>query len=310
LLEDKSGKMVTNLEYQNARDARLPVFVFVRRTVEQMLPVWRKNQTGDFSPHVDYPEVFRFLDSIYKENRWVFSFEKTAEITEILTTQLSVMIRDLLTRNRAGTLQLLSEFLPISAKAEELAREKPEYWEFLLTAERLSVQLAGVRYRANRIRAGATHVKLKRVNALEFFDIVRTSFSELLAWSSTCLAQLPRITAAWGPPGESGDARNIKRAVSELIELCDHLVRWEEDVLVLAPPDGALKLKSTMQGLAEFLLRELETLPQKILAPFADGAQPTGNIHIQLTFQAPPVAEFEAEIERLSQDPRVLFESE
>ena len=71
-----------------------------------------------------------------------------------------------------------------------------------------------------------------------------------------------------------------------------------------------LKLKSTMQGWAEFLLRELETLPQKLLAPFAGGARPTGDIHFQLTFEAPPLADFEAEMERLAQDPRVIFESE
>ena len=136
---------MTNLEYQTARATGLPVFVFARRNVEQLLSVWRRNPTADFAPHVDFPEVFAFLDSIHSENRWIFSFEKTSEITDALTTQLSVMFRDLLTSHRAGTLQPLGEFLSISARAEELAREKPEYWEFLLTAELVSVQLAGVR---------------------------------------------------------------------------------------------------------------------------------------------------------------------
>ena len=81
-LDENSRKTVTNLEYETARAGGLPVFVFVRRSVQQLLSVWRKNPTADLTPAVDHPDVFHFLDRIYKENRWVFTFEKTSEITE------------------------------------------------------------------------------------------------------------------------------------------------------------------------------------------------------------------------------------
>ena len=218
---------------------------------------------------------------------------------EVLTTQLSVMLRDLLMRGRAGTLQPFSEFLVVSEKAEKLAREKPKYWEYLLTAELLSVQLAKVRYRADRIRAGQKHVKPKPVSGMEFASQMQANFSETINWVAACEPQLPNIIEAWGPPGQPGDAHRIRQGVAEMIELCDHLVRWEEDLVALSPPQGLLRLKSTMRGWTESLLRDLESFPHKILEPFENGAELTGEYHIELKFKSPFSAAMHAELERL-----------
>lgn len=307
-LDKRTGKSVTNLEYEAAREMGLPVFVFVRRSVQQLLSIWHKNQDADFTPEVDFPDVFRFLDKIYAENRWVFTFEKTGDVKEALTTQLSVMLRDLLSRSRAGTLQPFSEFLSVSPKAEQLAREKPKFWELLLSAELLSVRFADVRYRVNRIRNGSKHVTPQPVTGLEFIELVGTKCSELINWSEVCKSQFVHIHESWGPPGQPGDACAIKRSIDELIELCDHLVRWEEHLAGLTPPDGVLKLKSILQGWTEYALAKIETLPEKLLAAFASGEEPEGTIEFQLTFDSPPAEELTAELDRLRARPWLLAE--
>ncbi len=84
-LDSTSGKSVTNLEYETARSRGIPCFVFISRPVLTLLPIWKKNSAADFTPAVDFPEVFTFIERIQGENRWAFSFDKTAEIQECLS---------------------------------------------------------------------------------------------------------------------------------------------------------------------------------------------------------------------------------
>ena len=58
-----------------------------------------------------------------------------------------------------------------------------------------------------------------------------------------------------------------------------------------------------MQGWAEYLICEVERLPDELSKPFKDNPNPEGTIVIQLTFEPPPnIEEASAEIERLQRD--------
>jgi len=64
---------------------------------------------------------------------------------------------------------------------------------------------------------------------------------------------------------------------------------WEEDPKAKAPPEIFSRLKDTMGGWTEFVLREMEKLPQELMRPFANGARPTGAIAINLPLAAKPM---------------------
>jgi hypothetical protein len=151
-IDPQSGRSVTNLEYETARQHGIPCFVFVNQALLTLLPVWKKNPNSDFTPAVDYPEVFEFVERIRGENRWTFPFNKTFDVKETLSLQLSAMLQELLERNRAGKLDPLAAYASESAEAQRLARERPPYWEFLLTVELLKTRLATVRRRFDRLK--------------------------------------------------------------------------------------------------------------------------------------------------------------
>jgi hypothetical protein len=298
-LDPHSGKSVTNCEYDVARASGLPVFTFVLRSVSQLRHIWKKNPEADFSPVVDYPDVFRFLERIYESNRWVYTFEKTVEIAQVLEIQLSSLFRDLLKRSRLGTLDPYGAFLPLSRRAEQIAREKPDYWEFMLTAELLAVRMAEVRSQLDRIQGGRKHIQVKPVNLEQLFDLISANFTDLANWSQACTAHFKRIEASWGEPGQAGDPLEIKRSVEEFVETCEHLVRWEEHVRSIAPPDGFETLIKTLSGLGEATFQQLESFPVRLVAPFENGAKPTGSIHLNMTLECPPMDAFNAELARL-----------
>lgn len=298
-LDPLSGKSVTNLEYVTARDHGVPCFVFISRPVLTLLPIWKKNPTADFTAAVDYPEVFTFIDKIQTENSWIFPFDKTAEIQECLSFQLSHMLRELLTRHRAGTLDPVASYASESSEAQRLAREKPKYWEFLLTAELLKNKIAEVRRQFERQKIGLAHVPSRLLSGREFLDWVQAKLHDLISVIGALQKQLPIIQDSWGPPGKPGDVQKIKQGVDEFIQLCNQLVDWEKDLQSNIPPEPARRLKETMKGWTEGVLQEMERLPVELLRPFKDCAEPTGEFKIQLTLKSPPMDQFDAELEAL-----------
>jgi hypothetical protein len=299
-LEPATGKSVTNLEYDTARGHGIPCFVFISRAVLTLLPIWKKNPSADFSPAVDFPEVFEFIERIQAQNRWTFSFDKTDEIRQCLSIQLSTMLRELLARHRAGTLDPIASYADESSEAQRLAQERPQYWEFLLTAELLKTKLAEVRRQFERQKVGLAHVPLRGISGLEFLvNWIPLKMEDLMSLSDGLSRQLQVIQASWGPTGQPGDVQKIQQSVNEFIHLCDHLVEWEKDLHATTPPEEAQRLKNSMKGWTEVVLREMERLPGELLRPFEGGAKPNSALNILLTVKPPSFDDFYAEFEAL-----------
>jgi hypothetical protein len=302
-LDPVSRRSVTNLEYDVARQQGVPCFVFISQQVLTLLPLWQKSPKADFSPAVDYPEVFEFVARIRGENRWTFSFMKTSDIKEALTLQLSVMFRELLDRDRAGTLDSLAPYSSESAEAQRLARDKPPYWEFLLTAELLRTRTEEIRRQFERLKEGAVHVPSRLIAGREFFAWTGAKISDLKSLIEAIRLQMPAIHRAWGELGQPGDVHAIRTAVTEFGELCGQLIEWEKDLRGAKPPEATRALKRTMEGFTEGVIRELERLPRELVRPFEGGAKPTGSLEIMLTLRSPPMERFNEELDKLREGP-------
>ena len=299
-LDEETGKSITNVEYETARQAGVPCFVFINRSVNTLLSVWKKNPDADFTPDVDCPEVFEFIERVRAENVWTFTFEKTAEIKDSLTHQLSVLLKDLLNRSKGGSLEPVRGFAGESEEAQRLARDKPDYWEFLLGAELLDCRLQDIRRRFDRVKDNRTHRFSQTAHDQKTFcDWIATGMQDLSALVDAINRQLPIIGTCFGKPGEAGDPYEIKRTINEFSELCNQLVEWEEKVASTHAPDGFEKLKNTLRGMTVLIVEEMELLPVKLREPFANGAEPEGTIRIDLSLEAPPMDDFNKELKRV-----------
>lgn len=67
---DHGEKSVTNLEYLRAKVKGIPIFVFIDQSVLNILPVWEKNKTADFSGIVDSPKIFEL--AVEKPDGWEY----------------------------------------------------------------------------------------------------------------------------------------------------------------------------------------------------------------------------------------------
>jgi len=93
------------------------------------------------------------------------------------------------------------------------------------------------------------------------------------------------IPAAWGKPGEAGDALAIKRAVDKVFQGCSELLDWETDILFVSVPERLQKLKDLMRGTTKEIIEELNRFPDEIGRPFKESLAPEGVFNIQLVFR-------------------------
>lgn len=103
-LPGRRYKSITQKEFETARDARVPVIVFVRREVETEFRTWAANAGKDRRsmtfPSVDSPAVFDFLSLIYKQGdtNFIHKYDRPTEIIDILDKQVSGLVSEGLTQ--------------------------------------------------------------------------------------------------------------------------------------------------------------------------------------------------------------------
>jgi len=252
-LDDGTGKSITNLEYDEARRAGIPCFVFVQRKIIDYLHVWKRNPTADFNPDIDSPEVFQFVERIRGENHWTFSFDRMAEIEEVLTNQFSGMLRELLGRKRQGTLDPIADFRGDSDEAQRIARDKPKGWELMLSTELLRTRLKVIRRNYDKVLSGHYYVPACNMDGPAFFGWIRECMHNAGRVVSAMKLQVDGYAECWGPAGTPGDLLEIKEATDDLTHLAAQCVEWAKAV-------QAVNLHPIFEPCRNLMCRVIETV--------------------------------------------------
>lgn len=309
-LDPASGKSITNIEFETATESGIDCFIFINEQVMTVLEVWKTNPQADFSAFVDSPQVFEFVAKISGSQKWIFAFKRASEINEILRNQLSVFFKDLLVRKREGRLDPVREFLTETAKARQLALDHPPHWEYQLAEELLKTKLAELNRSYEDFAKGLLFRPIKLVTGIQYFDLIRHKIEEPMTLVNIIkVAMDEELTAAFGKPGEPGDAMGILRAVNKMVGACHSLLEWELELNSLAPPSKLQNLGRALKGLTLVVINELKRLPDEISKALDGTWTGVRTVHIKLTFPSPPQLEkFQAEIKKASEHPEWLLD--
>jgi len=125
---------ITQKEYETARDADIPIFIFVEKGVAAEYVTYKENRDNDSIAyaHVDNVSVFRLVDSIYgqRRNNPTREFEKLEDITTWLKDQWAGLFADFLVRkSNAKPLKTLALQL---ASLENVTETLKEYSESII----------------------------------------------------------------------------------------------------------------------------------------------------------------------------------
>ena len=85
---DNFTNSITLKEYLKAKENRIPVYIFVDKKVEAEYRTYLKNKDSDIKfAYVDSINVYKFIEKIYNNNDFVYTFENFDDIKSRLTDQ-------------------------------------------------------------------------------------------------------------------------------------------------------------------------------------------------------------------------------
>ena len=267
---------VTNLEYTSARHKRIPIYAFIDPQVLAVLPLWKRNQTGDFSGEVDSPRLFEFIEHVRTIDAvWMNEFRSARDITDALRTQFAFQQQTGL-RLQRHTLGLADQdwFNTLHGEALRVALDRPPYWEHLLFATAL---MDGV----------ARHRRLARTHALKIPIGFGEDVQNPLPWFYTRLSDAQRLVGtlnnlitgalqeAVGSAGTPGDTGAIVFVADTISDLYRDAILWglrlrtanvEEQFQLLATAIGDL-MDDVIQQVGEYGPKVLAQIEAARAAP-------------------------------------------
>lgn len=304
---NETGKSITNLEFSEANAIGIPKYVFVKKDVLALLPVWKDNPDASFESVVDTPVLFEFISGIRDSGEvWVFPFDDASDITTTLRKQLSYLFSDCLALRRKVSPNDAS-IAKLGPKALRIAIEKPQGWEWLLFAQSLQDQLDV--YSAKRLDV-ELGISFEEAITLGDFDEVIAWVSRRLGDITHTVAQFEKALAAGyeqavGKPGEPGDIGRIVHLAERLGNGYEQLLGWKLKFLRLSVGDEFKTLVRLAAELASNAIAEIEEFTANLYPDIEQlianiDKHPKGTVVTRtLTLTVPNTDELLTEINRL-----------
>jgi hypothetical protein len=307
----EKGKSITNLEYLQAKAKKIPIYVFIDKTIINVLPIWKANPDSNFKDVADSPKLFEFVSSIRETSGiWTHPFENVAEITTTLKIQWSYLFTDSLKLRRQIKNSHLSENLSkLTGESLRLVIERPPYWEYLLFGEVIENEHFKLSSLENDI---AYEVFVGKPNILEGL--------EAFSWTHRKLPEITRLIEsiqkifdlalqdAVGEPGQAGDADKIVYVAKKFVEVYKRILEWVIEFHETEVDPEFEKLVNLTSRLTENIIQEIKQFIlnfQKNVkealnsAPEDDKEQRTVNLTLKIT--VPELPELYEEFDRIRQ---------
>jgi hypothetical protein len=153
-----------------------------------------------------------------------------------------------------------------SPEIQVLVRDRPDYWEFLLSSRLLRDILTKGRDKLACLDEGILTTPCEYLADLETCMkralVLMEDFKRLTGSINPILG---RLMQAWGSAGEPSDPVRIHDACGHFASTIDGIIRWEIQYRALRYPDEYKPLFAPFVGLAPSLFKAVEVLPDKLL---------------------------------------------
>jgi hypothetical protein len=304
------GKSVTNLEYLTARAKSIPTYVFVLKSVLEVLPLWKANPQKDFSYISDSPKLLEFVETLKAEaDIWIFPFETSSDISEVLRTQWAYLFLDALQLRLRVEPSMVSApgLRDLQGPGLRLLIERPLAWEYRLFGQELEnnmVRLGDLkRDWVHHIATGKPSV----LNAVQLVSWIGAKIPEgrLMASNLETI-----FNEAWpdalGAPGASGDPESLVHTAKKVANVYKAALEWKLDFNCLIVPKQATNLKIAASNLMDDVVLQIEKFvsnynKQLAAAVSAIRTGQTGlRINMRIAPELPGLPAFQSEMQRVS----------
>ncbi|MEQ6205379.1 DUF4062 domain-containing protein [Enterococcus mundtii] len=302
-----NGKSITNLEYLQAKEKGIPIYIFINKSILSTLPLWQDNPNGNFSSLVDTNSLFAFVEELMnRDSRWVYEYESAQDICNTLKNQFSYLFHDSLKMwEKFNHNKLSPRVLEQSAAAIKQVLEKSDpIWEYRFFFQVLWDKL-------DQLEDYKRDLKYKVY--LNPSNLIEDSL-EILSWITNKTTKLMQcvdslsslineaIPVAIGEPGINSDLDFLVYIATRISEIYQKIIEWEIDVQAKNVSEDAISLVKTLTVASQTIITEFDNLIMDSKAKLASipSVIPSGEtyeIDLTLAINSPDFSEFNLELE-------------
>jgi hypothetical protein len=147
---------------------------------------------------------------------------------------------------------------------KRLAIDKPPYWEYLLAIELLNTKLDPVNTSYDELTNDVVVQRKTNVNYKELYQFIRSSLATHVSISAQFQKSLEELTNAFGKPGVSGNALEIKKAIDHMVSICKELLAWEYELNSLSTHEDLVGVKNAMGGWSEVFISAINSIAPQL----------------------------------------------
>lgn len=288
----ESGKSITNLEYIEAINKGIPVYVFIEKNVLKYFELWKRNKSNDYSSVVDTTEVFEFIERIRnKDSAWTFPFSDIKDIKDTLTDQLPYLFKESLHDwLKLHKLENAPIYNDLSSKSLHYVLDQPKGWEYLLFFQVWCDELDIIYEKVYDYENDIKFYPSEFVPNDKIIEWIQLRLHEIKNYVNTANRLVnEQLQVAFGPPGTHGDPKMLITIAKNMVRLLSMIIDWNRRIRVVRSEEPYTKPLNemskfndeTIQSLQSFPYESLEKVKKVISKASKENPQ---NIELKLTF--------------------------
>ena len=259
-----TGKSITNTEFSAAIDKGIPIYTFTIKEMIELLHVWKKDPSQDFSNRVDNNKIFEFINEVReKRGLWNFEFEGATDIVETLKIQLSNLFQDSLEiRKKFNSYGDKSLCNNLSVQALNLIFEKKEYYEMKFFMQTMSDEIKKYNHLKNDYKYSIIIKSTEKIlKTKDFLDWIQFKFDQ----QENCIKSINKLNTAfrsfYGNPGITSDLNGLYYIACTYARLYASLLEWGIEIRSLICSEEHQKIISFMAEFPSKAIEQIEAFP-------------------------------------------------
>jgi len=276
----ENGKSITNTEYLYAKKTGLPIYVFIYKPIISIIPIWKKNKSGDFSDSVDSTNIFEFVQDLREtDNNWCFEFETAQDIIKVLKTQFSYLFKESLEIRTRFNSNLPEFYQKLSPEAIKILLDKEDMYEVLFFVQTLEDELRKYENLRNDTEYQVLFKSRMRID----------DDSELQKWLHQNLQTVNNIIDSannlmnkafqkyYGEPGIPSDIKGLHYVANAMARLYGEMLDWYNEIKSTSVEDEYIILRDSF---AQFTLKPSEQIwsyPKRVKKDIYEGLERVRN---------------------------------
>ena len=172
--------------------------------------------------------------------------------------------------------------------AKKIEAEKPNFWEYKLTAALLRANLEPIVEQSRRLNQDFHTRSFGYISSpQEALDWCRARMDEVPeVCQDFCTLVNDRLVSSWGPPGQPGDAKAIEQACEGLTACARRVLTWKGTVRGTNLPPVISEVQAVLSKFPDSLLDQIARIPTELERIF-EKENPSGTYNIDLVVTAP-----------------------